>query len=417
MGVCLEVPTLTTRNDESRFRGSFDLDRVPLEPDPTLRAWDAADDLLLDWLEGQNPGGPGFPAPTPASLAETLVIGDRFGALTIGLLRSEAGRGAAANPHEDPLRVYDDSVLTRTAISRNAPSAGVDAQEWRFGALEELGGLPAGSVRRVLLKVPKSKGALEGIAHDLRPALAADALVLGAGMTRQIHRSTLEVLSSVIGPTVTSHAWRKARLIHTVLDPRLKVPTNPWPRRWHHDGLQIFSHPGTFSAEGLDLGTKALLDAFPDLLSGRSLDGATAVDLGCGNGVLGTVLARASPGLELEFRDASFNALRSASQTFAATFPGRRASFVPGDALEECDKESVDLVVCNPPFHARGARSDHTAWTMFSGARRALRADGELWVVGNRHLGYAVRLKRLFGSVEVVGTDSKFVVVRARLAR
>lgn len=34
-------------------------------------------------------------------------------------------------------------------------------------------------------------------------------------------------------------------------------------------------------------------------------------------------------------------------------------------------------------------------------------------MVGNRHLGYHVKLKRLFGNSELVAGDRKFVVLRA----
>lgn len=37
--------------------------------------------------------------------------------------------------------------------------------------------------------------------------------------------------------------------------------------------------------------------------------------------------------------------------------------------------------------------------------------DGELRGVGNRHLGYHVKLKRVFGNAEVVGSDRRFVVI------
>jgi 16S rRNA (guanine1207-N2)-methyltransferase len=50
---------------------------------------------------------------------------------------------------------------------------------------------------------------------------------------------------------------------------------------------------------------------------------------------------------------------------------------------------------------------------MFGTARAALRPGGELWVVGNRHLGYHVRLRRLFGRCDLVASDPKFVVLRA----
>jgi 16S rRNA (guanine1207-N2)-methyltransferase len=51
---------------------------------------------------------------------------------------------------------------------------------------------------------------------------------------------------------------------------------------------------------------------------------------------------------------------------------------------------------------------------MFQQARQALASGGELWIVGNRHLGYHVKLKRLFERVEQVAATPKFVVLRAR---
>jgi 16S rRNA (guanine1207-N2)-methyltransferase len=53
---------------------------------------------------------------------------------------------------------------------------------------------------------------------------------------------------------------------------------------------------------------------------------------------------------------------------------------------------------------------------MFTGAHRALRPGGELWVVGNRHLGYHLKLRRLFGGCEVVAGHPKFVLLRATRA-
>ncbi|MFE0426511.1 methyltransferase, partial [Streptomyces sp. NPDC058953] len=68
---------------------------------------------------------------------------------------------------------------------------------------------------------------------------------------------------------------------------------------------------------------------------------------------------------------------------------------------------------CNPPFHSHRATTDTTARRMFTDARRVLRPGGELWVVGNRHLGYHVRLRRIFGDCETVAGHPKFVVLRA----
>jgi 16S rRNA (guanine1207-N2)-methyltransferase len=50
---------------------------------------------------------------------------------------------------------------------------------------------------------------------------------------------------------------------------------------------------------------------------------------------------------------------------------------------------------------------------MFAQSRRHLRSGGELWVVGNRHLDYHVKLRRLFGDCRQVAAHPKFVVLAA----
>ncbi|MGW3746830.1 class I SAM-dependent methyltransferase, partial [Streptomyces sp. NPDC005146] len=89
------------------------------------------------------------------------------------------------------------------------------------------------------------------------------------------------------------------------------------------------------------------------------------------------------------------------------------ADFLVGDGMADVPPGSVDLVLNNPPFHSHQATTDATARTMFHGARTALRQGGELWVVGNRHLGYHTQLRRTFGNCTTVAGDPKFVVLRA----
>jgi 23S rRNA (guanine1835-N2)-methyltransferase len=46
-----------------------------------------------------------------------------------------------------------------------------------------------------------------------------------------------------------------------------------------------------------------------------------------------------------------------------------------------------------------------------------LKVDGELWVVGNRHLDYHIKLKRWFKRVELAASNTKFVVLKATSPR
>jgi len=149
----------------------------------------------------------------------------------------------------------------------------------------------------------------------------------------------------------------------------------------------------------------------------------TAVDLGCGTGIVGSVLARADPEVHVTFLDESRLAVASAQATATGALGpdevGRRARFAWSDGLDDLAEgvpiadHSVDLVALNPPFHRDHSVGDATAWRMFRQARRALRPGGQLLVVGNRHLAHHAKVRRLFGACEVLGSDPRFVVLRA----
>jgi 16S rRNA (guanine1207-N2)-methyltransferase len=277
----------------------------------------------------------------------------------------------------------------------------------------------SGPIDVLLARVPKSLALLEDQLWRLRPFVGAGTRVVGTGMVAEIHTSTLQAFERILGPTRTSLAVRKARLIFCAPDAGLPRQENPWPLTYQlpddvgaASGRPVVNYAGTFSADHLDIGTRLFLQHLPS----RSDDDASRiVDLGCGNGVVGLAAALANPGAALTFVDESYQAVASARATFAATFPAgtRDAEFRASDGMAGFEPGSVDLVLNNPPFHSHQATTDATAWRMFTGSRSALRRGGELWVVGNRHLGYHVKLKRLFGNCEVVGSNPKFVVLRA----
>ncbi|WP_320778495.1 methyltransferase [Streptomyces sp. CRN 30] len=364
------------------------LTRFPEDPRDRLRAWDAADEYLLGHLaqSGTAPSG------------TVVVVGDRWGALTTAL--------AAHRPVQ-----ITDSYLTREATRANLERAGVPAGSVRLLTTQDP---PPGRIDVLLVRVPKSLALLEDQLLRLAPAVHADTVVVGTGMVKEIHTSTLRLFERVLGPTRTSLARKKARLIFSVPDPALRRGENPWPLRYSLpedigpvSGRTVVNHAGVFCADRLDIGTRFFLKHLPDV---RGRD--RVVDLGCGNGVVGTAVALAAPEAEVVFVDESYQAVASAEATHRAN-TGGKAEFRVGDGLAGFEPGSADLVLNNPPFHTHQATTDATAWRMFTGAKRALRPGGELWVVGNRHLGYHVKLRRLFGDSRVVASDPKFVVLRA----
>ncbi|MEK2490552.1 methyltransferase [Kitasatospora purpeofusca] len=388
--------------------GDLVLTRFPEDPRERLRAWDAADEYLLRHLAGEADSAGGLA--TALSGRAVTVLGDRWGALTTALATMPAD---AARPAE--VTQISDSHLARRATLANLARAGADPAAARLLTTRDT---PPDRIDVLLVRVPKSLGLLEDQLQRLAPALHPDTVVLGTGMVTEIHTSTLKLFERILGPTRTSLAVRKARLILCTPDRALDPGPNPWPLRYALpgdigavSGRTVTNHAGTFCADRLDIGTRFLLAHLP-----VAAPGARVVDLGCGNGVVGTAAALATPGIELLFVDESYPAVASAEETFRANLgPDARAEFRTADALDDADVPagSVDLVLNNPPFHSHQATTDATAWRMFTGAKRVLRPGGELWVVGNRNLDYHVKLRRLFGNCRTVAGNPKFVVLKA----
>ncbi|MFC4611093.1 methyltransferase [Streptomyces maoxianensis] len=380
--------------------GGFDLARFPADPRDPLRAWDAADEYLLRHLKGDEPlKGIEDAGPTDLS-GSVVVVGDRWGALATSLAE------------HSPVQITD-SFLGQQATRANLARNGIDADTV---ALLSVRDVPPERIDVLLVRVPKSLALLEDQLHRLAPAVHADTVIVGTGMVTEIHTSTLKLFERIIGPTRTSLAVKKARLIFCTPAPGLARTPGPWPLRYALPadagalaGRTVTNHAGIFCAERLDIGTRFFLRSLP-----RRRGPERVVDLGCGNGVIGTAAALANPEASVTFIDESFSAVASAEATYRDNAGSdARAEFLVGDGLSGVPADSVDLVLNNPPFHSHQATTDATAHRMFGGARRALRSGGELWVIGNRHLGYHARLRRLFGNCEVVASDPKFVVLRA----
>lgn len=377
--------------------GRVDLERVPVRPRQPLRAWDAADEYVLGHLD-EVPLGKG---------ARVLLVGDSFGALTCSL-----------RDHE-PV-VVNESAAGATAISENLRRNDLDDIEvYSILDLDTL----SEPLDCVIVKVPKSTAELVDVLHRLRPHLHGETRLIGAGMTKHIHTSTLECFESIIGPTTTSLARKKARLIHVSLDEALDPGPAPWPASWTVGTSTLVNHGGVFSPSTLDVGTRFLLENIESFTEHVPTTGEQVriVDLGCGNGVIGLRVAadlqQAAMNYVIDVVDDSSLAVAAAESSWELSLPGvaaERAAFRHHHRLVEVvEKGSVDLVVVNPPFHDDRVVGDDTAWSMFTDAHKVLRPGGRLVVVGNQHLAYHAKLKKIFGQVETLATNKKFVLLCA----
>lgn len=363
---------------------SLDLIRQPEQQNEQLQAFDAADEYLLTHLYEQ-----GLQADT-----RVLVLNDSFGALACSL----AGHCRVTSS--------GDSHLGQQGLLKNLARNGLPADSASFVPASET---PQGPFDWVLIRVPKTLALQEEQLIRLHDQLAPNARVIAGAMIKHLPRAAGDLLEKYIGPVQASLAVKKARLLSATPDSKA-APVSPYPTRYKLDkpASELINHANVFCREGLDIGTRAFLPHLPNHL-GR----IRVADLGCGNGVLGIAYALGSPQAELTLVDESYMAVQSAQENWKTALGERPVEIRAGDGLAEQPADSLDLVLCNPPFHQQQVVGDFLAWRMFQQARAALVTGGELWIVGNRHLGYHAKLKRLFRGVEQVAANPKFVVLKA----
>jgi 16S rRNA (guanine1207-N2)-methyltransferase len=111
--------------------------------------------------------------------------------------------------------------------------------------------------------------------------------------------------------------------------------------------------------------------------------------------------------------DCAAAAIASTHATAAANGVDPRIEVRREDAAAGVPDASVDLVLCNPPFHDGGPVSTDATHRMFAAAARVLRPGGELWCVWNSHLRYRPALERLIGPTEQATRDLRFTVTRS----
>ncbi|MGL4317372.1 MAG: methyltransferase [Pseudomonas sp.] len=362
----------------------LDLLRQPEMPNEPLQAFDAADEYLLAHLHEQG----------LAADARVLLLNDGFGALATSL---------AAHCQ---VVSSGDSHLGHLALQKNLAGNGLRYDSVPFVPASEVA---QGPFDWVLIRVPKTLALLEEQLIRLHGQLAPGARVVAAAMIKHLPRAAGDLLEQYVGPVQASLAVKKARLLFAT--PQAKpAPTSPYPSRYRLEQppVELLNHANVFCREGLDIGTRAFLPYLP-----KALGELRVADLGCGNGVLGIAYALANPQAQLTLVDESYMAVQSARENWQAALGERPVTLRADDGLAGQAADSLDLVLCNPPFHQQQVVGDFLAWRMFQQARAALVKGGELWIVGNRHLGYHAKLGKLFRGVQQVAANPKFVVLKA----
>ena len=104
-----------------------------------------------------------------------------------------------------------DSYISELATRENLRLNRIDESSVKF--LDSTADYPQ-QPGVVLIKVPKTLALLEQQLRALRKVVTSDTRIIAGAKARDIHTSTLELFEKVLGPTTTTLAWKKARLIN-----------------------------------------------------------------------------------------------------------------------------------------------------------------------------------------------------------
>jgi 16S rRNA (guanine1207-N2)-methyltransferase len=170
--------------------------------------------------------------------------------------------------------------------------------------------------------------------------------------------------------------------------------------------MNLLDAPTVFAAGKLDEGTRLLLEA----LEVRKTD--DALDLGSGAGYLGLHIAKLATKGSVTMVDASLAAVALTQRLIEQSGPSN-VRVLPGDGAQPVLEQRFDLVVTNPPFHLGGIQTSAIAHRFIRDAAHVLRPRGRFYLVANRFLKYEPTLQAHFGTLEEVGGNSRYKVLRA----
>ncbi|UPK47607.1 class I SAM-dependent methyltransferase [Paenibacillus pabuli] len=169
--------------------------------------------------------------------------------------------------------------------------------------------------------------------------------------------------------------------------------------------LRLITDAGVFSKNGIDYGSRVLIDAM-DLPAG-----AHVLDVGCGYGPIGLTAAKLVPNGHVTMIDINERAVELSRENAKAN-DITNVTVMQSNLLAEVKKEDYDAILTNPPIRA----GKETVHTIFEQAYGHLKMGGALWIVIQKKQGAPsakAKLESLFGRVEEVTKDKGYRIFKA----
>lgn len=350
----------------------LNIKRYDLTADRSLRAHSAADEYLLNKVNGLNDD--------PNGLA---IYNDRFGFLCCHL------------------RSYNPTIILTKKSQEKSILLNVKANKLPIPRFVNPLSSFEDKLDFAIIKAPKSlllfQAFLEQIAHNSTEGVT----VVVAFMTRHFTKRLLEISGKYFEVVEQSKAIKKSRLL--TLTQKKKVDKLDILDVLIYKDHSYKQYWGVFSSKHIDYATQYFLEHLEVDPSDKFV-----LDLASGNGVIAKEISTKIPEAEIHLIDDSYLAIESSK----LNLQGENIHHHYSNDLADFKDEMFDLIATNPPFHFEYEVNIQITIQLFKECFRCLRVGGNLQVVASKHLNYETHLKPIFSSVKVVAENEKFIIYK-----
>ncbi len=160
---------------------------------------------------------------------------------------------------------------------------------------------------------------------------------------------------------------------------------------------RFWSVPGLFSWDHIDAGSQMLTEHLPQEIAGH------VGDLGVGWGFLSDFLLRNRREItQMDVYDADGRAIEAARRNLTPAKGRAKVRYHWHNVTAGLERTGFDWIVTNPPFHETRQPDPVIGMKFIIAAAMALKPEGQLWLVANKHLPYERLMQEGFEQTSVV---------------
>lgn len=174
------------------------------------------------------------------------------------------------------------------------------------------------------------------------------------------------------------------------------------------DRFYFYSSNSVFSKSGMDFGSMLLVET---VIKENEEFSGTILDLGCGYGPIGIILAKLINKSTVTMSDVNERAIELCKMNAKENKVEDRVKVISSSAFANIN-ESFDIIVTNPPIRA----GKDVIFSFYEGAYEHLNKGGKLYVVIQKKQGAPstkIKLESLFGNCETADKKSGYFIFKA----